>query len=228
MRTPLEQVAFAEPASRCHMRFLLLVTCLLLRAAFVRADGIPIEKGRYTGTSTLIDLQPEQMNAIGINRALRLNDTQKAQLIADAKTAPSILQVIVGKEAEASCTCCTYNVAVWLSRNILQVPHAFLRPDGHRDLPPSDRSTTVATPGTEKTLRVIVDLDAQLRVEGRVATLKDIETIIRKSRPRVGHIILLLPPRAPDINVPAEFRTRVYKTLFRFAEKYETGCVSFE
>jgi hypothetical protein len=110
----------------------------------------------------------------------------------------------------------------------VQVPHAFLRPDGHPHLVPPDPVPAESIDGIPKTLRVIADLDGRLRANGRIRTLAKIETIIRESQPRIDHIVLLMPPRAPDIALSRKFRDDLYTTFFRYAKQYETGFVAFE
>lgn len=209
------------------LRFLLL-PLLFFGAPMAVADGIRLEKGRYVGPATLLAISPEQLAEVGASRQLRLTDPQKVLLTSAAQTAPSSLEVIVGREARASCTCHTYNVALWLNRSLVQVPHAFLRPDGHPHLVPRDPIPAESIDGFPKTLRVIVDLDGRLRADGRITTLAKIETIIRESQPRIDHIVVLIPPRAPDIALSRKFRDDLYTTFSRYSQQYETGFIAFE
>ncbi len=209
------------------MRALLFTILFIFGAVLARADGIPISNGRYTGPATLVVISPEQLREIGVSRRLQLTQAQKAQLLASGYPAPSVLEVLVPRHAGFHCTCHTTNIAVWLTRRVVQVPHAFLRSDGD----PAIHVPESATPAREfppPPLRLIADVEGHLRINGGIVDLAEVDAFIQNSDPRVTHIVVLMPPRAADIPVSRKQRNQIHKTTLGLSEKYETDYGYFE
>ncbi len=207
------------------MRQFLAISIFALSSNWAWADGIPTSNGRYTGPATLVSISSEQLREIGRTRRLELTPAQKAPLLASGQPAPSMLEVLGPREARFHCTCHTTNVAVWVTRNVVQVPHAFLRSDDDPAVHGSE-SATLRGAFPPPPLRIIGDVEGRLHINGRAIDLGEIDAFIQNSQPRVGHIIVLLPPRAADIPISSKQRRHIYKTMLGLAEKYQTdyGC----
>jgi hypothetical protein len=209
------------------VRSLWTILIFALSAGSALGDAIPISDGRYTGPATLVPVSTEQLEEIGLSRRVQLTQAQRDQLVRSGQPAPSTLEVLAPQEARAQCTCHTANIAIWLTRKVVQVPHAFLRSDDDPVLKLFYRVPS-AEPLPPLPLKLIGDVDGRLRVDGRIVNLNDLESLILMSQPPVDHIIVLMPPPAADIPVSRKQRKRIYQTTYALATKYKTSFGYFE
>lgn len=201
--------------------FLLALLCFAVSQA--HADAVPIVDGRYNGPASLLTLSPEQLRDVETTRRFVLSESQKSELAQAIPEVPSTLEVETAREAEVGCTCHTYNLAIWLSHSVVQVPHTFLRGDNHSAFKLLEASAPDST-----SLRVLADLKGKLYVNGQLTTLDQIESRLRKSEPAITDVYLKMPPEAPDISLTKKQRQRIYETLSGFSDRYQTGLICLE